>query len=65
MGGTPTGPLWGDFGLVQLSRSSCFLLKTLGVSPPTVLCPLTAFCNELWALDVLPRLPRDWGGENV
>lgn len=46
-GGTPLGPLWGDFRLVQLSGS--FRLKTLGLSPPTVLWPLTSFCAELWA----------------
>lgn len=37
-----------------LSGSSHFLLKTLGLSPPTVLV--------LWAPDILPRLPGwDWG----
>ena len=45
-GGDPQGLSGETSG--WLSRSSRFLLKTLGLSPPTVLWPLTAFCNELW-----------------
>lgn len=54
-GWDPIGPLWGGFRLVQLSGSSHFRLKTLGLPPPTV----------LWAPDVLPWLPGGWGGDCV
>lgn len=44
----PTELLWGAFRLVQLSGSSHFLLKTLGLSPPTVLWAPDVLSKELW-----------------